>query len=136
MGDIGVLEERVGAVPTGAEVCSPYFFPDINGFSYLTMVVQHPDSDSVSAGHECGFGYAVWPRDCSTSYPAWSMPGGGNPEATCVEHADKENPNAAWQDTGLDAVSTVWDNLEKLDSGADSGAMMVVTAGAALALAA
>jgi secreted PhoX family phosphatase len=138
--DTGALEERVGAVPTGAEVCSPYFFPDINGFSYLAMVVQHPDSESAAGGHQAGFGYAVWPRDCSTSYPAWSMPGGGTPEATCVAHADKENANAAWQDTGMEAVSTVWDNLAKLasdpDNNADSNAVMAVTAGVALALAA
>ena len=35
------------------------------------------------------------------------MPGGGTPEATCVAHADKENANAAWQDTGMEAISTV-----------------------------
>ena len=49
-------------------------------------------------------------------YPAWSMPGGGTPEATCVAHADKENAGAAWQDTGMEAVSTV--SLEDRSGGA------------------
>ena len=73
--DTGKLEERIAATPAGAEVCSPYFYPDVAGFSYLTRVVQHPGSGYTGAGGAAGVGYAVWERQCGASYPAWAMPG-------------------------------------------------------------
>lgn len=72
--DTGMLEERIAATPLGAEVCSPYFYPDVGGFSYLMMIVQHPDS---ALAGKAGVGYAVWKRECSATYPAWAMPGDG-----------------------------------------------------------
>lgn len=65
--DTGSLQERIGATPAGAEVCSPYFYPDVGGFSYLTMVVQHPGSGYTGAGGAAGVGYAVWQRQCGAS---------------------------------------------------------------------
>lgn len=76
--DTGSLEERIAATPEGAEVCSPYFYPDVGGFSYLTMVVQHPGSGYIANGGEAGVGYAVWQRQCGASYPDWAMPGDGS----------------------------------------------------------
>merc|ERR1719409_667838 len=69
------LVGRIGSTPQGAEVCSPYFYPDVGGFSYITMVMQHPDSDSYGPS---GLGYAVWKRDCSVNYPEFSTPGHGS----------------------------------------------------------
>jgi hypothetical protein len=37
---------RILTTPYGAEVTSPYFYPDINGFGYLMSVVQHPYGES------------------------------------------------------------------------------------------
>ncbi|MGD9210048.1 MAG: DUF839 domain-containing protein, partial [Desulfobacteraceae bacterium] len=37
---------RILTTPYGAESTSPYFHPDINGFAYLTSVIQHPYADS------------------------------------------------------------------------------------------
>ena len=73
--DTGKLEERTAATLAGAEVCSPYFYPDVAGFSYLTMVVQHPGSGYTKAGGAAGVGYAAWARQCGASYPACAMPG-------------------------------------------------------------
>eukprot|EP00973_Karenia_brevis_P007657 1039962-Karenia_brevis.AAC.1 len=60
------LVGRIGATPEGAEVCSPYFYPDVGGFSYITMVMQHPNSTSFGPS---GIGYVAWKRDCSVEYP-------------------------------------------------------------------
>merc|ERR1711939_837211 len=75
------LVGRIGSTPQGAEVCSPYFYPDVGGFSYITMVMQHPDSDSYGPS---GLGYAVWKRDCSVNYPEFSTPGHGS-STRCVD---------------------------------------------------
>ena len=44
---------RIQTTPYGAEATSAYWYPNINGFSYLMSVVQHPygesDSDKASA---------------------------------------------------------------------------------------
>ena len=44
---------RIFTTPYGAETTSPYVYTDINGFGYMTAVVQHPygesDSDKASA---------------------------------------------------------------------------------------
>merc|ERR1711988_1732766 len=69
------LVGRIGSTPEGAEVCSPYFYPDVGGFSYITMVMQHPDN--VKYGPSA-LGYVAWKRDCSVSYPAFAMPGHGS----------------------------------------------------------
>jgi secreted PhoX family phosphatase len=37
---------RIGSVPYGAEVTSPMYYRNINGFDYMTMVVQHPYDES------------------------------------------------------------------------------------------
>ena len=37
---------RILTTPYGSETTSPYFYPDINGFAYLTAVVQHPYGES------------------------------------------------------------------------------------------
>ena len=45
---------RLLTTPYGSETTSPYFYPDINGWSYLMAVVQHPygesDADKLVAG--------------------------------------------------------------------------------------
>jgi len=37
---------RIQTTPYGAETTSPYWYPNINGWSYLTSVVQHPYGES------------------------------------------------------------------------------------------
>jgi secreted PhoX family phosphatase len=37
---------RIQTTPYGSETTSPYFYPDINGWSYLTSVIQHPYGES------------------------------------------------------------------------------------------
>ncbi|MCB1353398.1 MAG: DUF839 domain-containing protein [Rhodobacteraceae bacterium] len=37
---------RIFTTPYGSETTSPYFYPDINGWSYLMAVVQHPYGES------------------------------------------------------------------------------------------
>ena len=37
---------RIASVPYGAEVTSPMYYRNINGFDYMTMVVQHPYDES------------------------------------------------------------------------------------------
>merc|ERR1711988_1973715 len=69
------LAGRIGATPEGAEVCSPYFYPDVGGFSYITMVMQHPNSTTFGPS---GIGYVAWKRDCSIEYPDFAMPGHGS----------------------------------------------------------
>jgi len=43
---------RIETTPYGSETTSPYFYPDINGWSYIMSVIQHPygesDSDKIS----------------------------------------------------------------------------------------
>lgn len=47
---------RIQTTPYGAETTSPYWYPNINGWSYLMSVVQHPygesDSDQDTGGGE------------------------------------------------------------------------------------
>lgn len=64
---------RILTTPYGAETTSPYFYPNINGFSYLTAVVQHPygesDEDKAqSASDKMGYTGYVGPM------PAMEMP--------------------------------------------------------------
>ncbi len=44
---------RIASTPYGSETTGVYWYPDLNGFSYLTMQVQHPfgesDTEKVSA---------------------------------------------------------------------------------------
>lgn len=40
---------RIQTTPYGAETTSPYWYPDINGWAYLTSVVQHPYGESDQA---------------------------------------------------------------------------------------
>lgn len=37
---------RIATTPYGSETTSPYWYPDLNGFGYLTLVVQHPYGES------------------------------------------------------------------------------------------
>ena len=37
---------RIQTTPYGAETTSPYWYPNINGWAYLTSVVQHPYGES------------------------------------------------------------------------------------------
>lgn len=37
---------RIQTTPYGSETTSPYFYPDINGFSYIMSVIQHPYGES------------------------------------------------------------------------------------------
>ncbi|WP_211225055.1 DUF5017 domain-containing protein [Oceanobacter kriegii] len=50
---------RILSAPSGAENTGPYMFNQINGFAYITNVVQHPAGESVdpSAGNEAELGY-------------------------------------------------------------------------------
>jgi secreted PhoX family phosphatase len=47
---------RVQTTPYGSETTSPYFYPDVNGFSYVMSVIQHPfgesDQDQLQADEE------------------------------------------------------------------------------------
>lgn len=47
---------RIQTTPYGSETTSPYFYPNVNGFSYLMSVIQHPygesDEDKLSAPAE------------------------------------------------------------------------------------
>jgi len=85
------LVGRIGATPDLAEVCSPYFYPDVGGFSYITMVLQHPNLTSYGPS---ALGYVAWPRDCSVDYPAFSMPGHGS-AARCATPATTPAPAPA-----------------------------------------
>jgi uncharacterized protein len=48
---------RLLSTPYGSETTSPYWYPNINGYSYMTAVVQHPygesDEDKVYAPATC-----------------------------------------------------------------------------------
>ncbi|TVZ37332.1 endonuclease/exonuclease/phosphatase family protein [Alteromonadaceae bacterium 2753L.S.0a.02] len=50
---------RIFSAPSGAENTGPYMFNNINGFSYISNVVQHPAGESVdpSPGNEAEVGY-------------------------------------------------------------------------------
>jgi secreted PhoX family phosphatase len=85
------LAGRIGATPDLAEVCSPYFYPDVGGFSYITMVMQHPNLTSYGAS---AIGYVAWPRDCSVDYPAFSMPGHGS-ATRCAGPAPTPSPDTS-----------------------------------------
>lgn len=37
---------RIQTTPYGSETTSPYYYTDVNGFGYMTSVVQHPFSES------------------------------------------------------------------------------------------
>ena len=41
---------RIISLPKGAEATSPFWYPDINGYGYLLLVTQHPDSDTEQKG--------------------------------------------------------------------------------------
>lgn len=48
---------RILSTPVGAETTGPYWYPNINGFSYITAVIQHPfdstyDKDKASKSPE------------------------------------------------------------------------------------
>eukprot|EP00747_Dinoflagellata_sp_TGD_P003427 gnl/TRDRNA2_/TRDRNA2_108334_c1_seq1.p1 gnl/TRDRNA2_/TRDRNA2_108334_c1~~gnl/TRDRNA2_/TRDRNA2_108334_c1_seq1.p1 ORF type:complete len:223 (-),score=34.48 gnl/TRDRNA2_/TRDRNA2_108334_c1_seq1:110-778(-) len=90
------LVGRIGATPEGAEVCSPYFYPDVGGFSYITMVMQHPNSETFGPS---GIGYVAWKRDCSVEYPEFAMPGHGA-KTRCSAESDASS--------GVQAVFGWW----------------------------
>ena len=54
---------RILSAPTGAENTGPYMFNDINGFSYLTNVSQHPFGIAAdpAEGEEAELGYFIFP---------------------------------------------------------------------------
>jgi secreted PhoX family phosphatase len=65
---------RIVTTPYGAETTSPYWYPDINGFAYITAVAQHPydetDEDKVdpavnpdTEGADGYIGYFVMPSN-------------------------------------------------------------------------
>jgi hypothetical protein len=37
---------RIQTTPYGSETTSPYFYANVNGWGYLTSVVQHPYGES------------------------------------------------------------------------------------------
>jgi len=78
----GELKARIASVPSGAEVCAPNFFPDIGGFSYLTLIVQHPSHPSFGTA---GLGFSTWKRSCEHGYSDWSTPGHGS-KTRCHDH--------------------------------------------------
>lgn len=57
--------QRILSTPYGSETTSPYYYPDINGWSYIVAVVQHPYRESdqsrlleeISTGDEGYVGY-------------------------------------------------------------------------------
>lgn len=49
--------ERLATVPTYAEISSPYFYPDINGFSYLTFSNRNEEYDD---DKKATLEYFVW----------------------------------------------------------------------------
>jgi len=53
---------RVATTPYGSETTSPYWYPNINGHSYITLVVQHPygESDEDKAGDAESTGVEGW----------------------------------------------------------------------------
>eukprot|EP01024_Parvocaulis_polyphysoides_P040029 TRINITY_DN3634_c0_g3_i5.p1 TRINITY_DN3634_c0_g3~~TRINITY_DN3634_c0_g3_i5.p1 ORF type:complete len:676 (-),score=103.96 TRINITY_DN3634_c0_g3_i5:355-2382(-) len=50
---------RILSGPYGCEITGTYFYPNLNGFSYITAVIQHPygESDRSKANEEGAFGY-------------------------------------------------------------------------------
>jgi PKD repeat protein len=50
---------RIFSAPLGAENTGPYMFNNVNGFSYITNVVQHPGGEETdpSSGNEARMGY-------------------------------------------------------------------------------
>lgn len=42
--------QRILATPLGAETTSPFWYNDVNGYGYLTVVTQHPDEASEDEG--------------------------------------------------------------------------------------
>jgi len=53
---------RVATTPYGSETTSPYWYPNINGHSYITLVVQHPygESDEEKVSDMESTGEAGW----------------------------------------------------------------------------
>ncbi|CAD7705042.1 unnamed protein product, partial [Ostreobium quekettii] len=57
--------QRIVSTPYGSETTSPYYYPDINGWSYIMAVIQHPygesDQDKIqepdNTGRDAYFGY-------------------------------------------------------------------------------
>lgn len=49
---------RIQTTPYGSETTSTYFYPNINGFSYLMSVVQHPYADSEHKPHHAEEAFA------------------------------------------------------------------------------
>merc|ERR1719409_1619027 len=95
------LAGRIGATPEGAEVCSPYFYPDVGGFSYITMVMQHPNATSFGPS---GIGYVAWKRDCSVEYPEFAMPGHGA-KTRCTTSTTTTTTTASETDTDSEPES-------------------------------
>merc|ERR1719401_201776 len=88
------LEERIASTPLGAEVSSPYFYPDVAGWSYVVLIAQHPEIPEVmppSGIRRAQLGYATWERHCGTSYPDWAMPGDGAANTCKREDSSKED---------------------------------------------
>ena len=53
---------RVATTPYGSETTSPYWYPNIGGHSYITLVVQHPygESDTEKVSDAESTGEAGW----------------------------------------------------------------------------
>merc|ERR1712003_419249 len=103
MGETNSLEERIASTPLGAEVSSPYFYPDVAGWSYVILIAQHPEIPEVMplAGfRRAQLGYAAWKRHCATAYPDWAMPGDGSAN-TCTRDASSQDVDALMSKAGM-----------------------------------
>merc|ERR1719343_1418536 len=93
--ETGLLQERIASTPLGAEVSSPYLYPDVAGWSYVIMIAQHPEIPEVMplAGfRRAQLGYTTWERHCGTSYPDWAMPGDGSAHTCKRNVSSQEEP--------------------------------------------
>ena len=45
---------RIVSTPYGSETTSPFWYKDINGFGYLTLVTQHPFGETDSGDVDYG----------------------------------------------------------------------------------
>lgn len=64
---------RFLSTPYGSETTSPYFYPNINGWAYITAVVQHPYGESDEEQMCATASFFCLHFDLNTSVPVVSL---------------------------------------------------------------
>lgn len=79
--------DRTMAVPSGAEATSPYWYKDVRGFSYQTLVTQHPSVGSKQSSigvlgpiKDASKNVVLLEEPTDIKVPDYSIPGSGDLE--------------------------------------------------------